>query len=120
MITWDETDDRTVVTLWANGGFLDERVVHSRIGGEQPREVVKLRGVDLPYRELVIPAGTGTLERIRTGFHPRQPVNELHVVLDLAGPGARLEKMETDGAALRLVLSRNETDEVPTEGLAGQ
>lgn len=120
MITWDEEDGRTVVTLWANGGFLDERVVHSRIGGERPREVVKLRGVDLPYRELVIPAGTGTLERIRTGFHPRQPVNELHVVLDLSGPGARLEKMETDGSALRLVLSKQEDSEVPADGLAGQ
>lgn len=104
LITWDEGPSETVVTFWGNGTFPSERVERVRVAGGRPRELIKLRGIDLPYRETVIQPGTPELERIRTGFHPRQPVNELHVVLDLAGPDVQLDRVVTGERTLRFHL----------------
>lgn len=106
VITWDESSTGTVVTFWGNGGFLPERVVHFRIDGERPRELVKLRGIDLPFPQSVLDLGTPEVNRIRTGFHPQDRVNELHVVLDLAGPGVAIERIETGRDSLRVHLRR--------------
>ena len=57
-----------------------------RVPGGRPRELIKIRGIDLPFRETLIETATPELERIRTGFHPQSQVNELHAVLDLTGP----------------------------------
>ncbi len=104
LITWDEGPSETVVTFWGNGRFPPQRVERVRVAGGQPRELIKLRGIDLPYRETVIQPGTPELQRIRTGFHPRQPVNELHVVLDLAGPDVQLDRVVTGERTLRFHL----------------
>jgi hypothetical protein len=106
LITWDEQATGTVVTFWGNGEFLPERVSRFRVAGGQPREVVKLRGIDLPFPQTVLDLGTPEVMRVRTGFHPQEPVNELHVVLDLTGPDVVLDRVETAPQKLRLYLRR--------------
>ena len=104
LVTWDERQSETVVTFWGNGRFLPERVVRVRVEGGAPRELLKLRGMDLPYRLTSIDVGTPELVRIRTGFHPQDRVNELHVVLDLAHPDVEIARTEGTGDALRVHL----------------
>lgn len=108
LITWDEEPSGTVVTFWGNGPFLRDRVIRHRVAGGAPRELVKLRGIDLPFRQTVIEVGTPELVRVRTGFHPQNRVNELHVVLDLAGPGVELTRAEAAESYLRLHLEAAE------------
>lgn len=104
LITWEEEPAGTVVTFWGNGRFLRDRVIRHPVQGGAPRELVKLRGIDLPYRQTVMEVGTPELLRIRTGFHPQDRVNELHVVLDLAGSGIELTRAEASENRLRLHL----------------
>jgi len=104
LVTWDERQSETVVTFWGNGRFLPERVVRFRVEGGAPRELLKLRGIDLPYRLTSIDVGTPELARIRTGFHPQDRVNELHVVLDLAHPDVEIARTEGMGDTLRVHL----------------
>lgn len=104
LITWDERQSETVVTFWGDGHFLPERVVRFRVEGGPPRELLKLRGIDLPYRLTAIDVGTPELLRIRTGFHPQDRVNELHVVLDLAHSDVEIARTEGAGDALRVHL----------------
>lgn len=113
LITWEEGPDETVVTFRGNGPFLAERIEHVRVPGAHPREVIKLLGIDLPYRETFIPLGSPEVRRVRTGFHPEDRINELHVVLDLAGSGVRLERMEHGPRVLHLHVrsSAGEEDE---------
>lgn len=104
LITWDDEPTGTVVTFWGNGPFLQDRVGRHRVQGGAPRELVKIRGIDLPYRMTAIDVGTEELARIRTGFHPQDRVNELHVVLDLTGPGIELTRAEASENRLSLHL----------------
>ena len=49
--------------------------------------------------------GTAEVQRIRTGLHPA----ELHVVLDLATPAARVVSTEVDGVVLQVRVSTGDT-----------
>lgn len=104
LITWGEEPSGTVVTFWGNGPFLRDRVIRHRVAGGAPRELFKLRGIDLPFRQTMIAVGTPELVRVRTGFHPQARVNELHVVLDLTGPDVELTRAEATENRLSLHL----------------
>jgi hypothetical protein len=66
--------------------------------------VLRLAGIEEPYRRTELPTGTGELIRIRTGYHPADA--ELHVVLDLADPAVGVESLQLVGSSLRVVLRR--------------
>jgi len=112
LITWEQGVDSTVITLWGNGSFLTNRVSYFEIPGGQPRMLIKLRGIDLPYRETVLALGTAEVVRLRTGFHPQSQVNELHLALDLAAPGIGIERMERGESSLSFYLGPNPDDGV--------
>jgi len=103
-IRWAEVGGRTVVTIVADGALSEDRV---RVGtmGDPPRVLVRLVRFDR-YPRFELPVGTADLERIRIGHHPEQSPPSLHVVLDLGGPGVRLEATEVVGAEVRLTLRR--------------
>jgi hypothetical protein len=103
-IRWAEVGGDTVVTIVADGALSEDRV---RVGtmADPPRVLVRLIRVDR-YPRFELPVGTQELERIRVGHHPEQSPPSLHVVLDLAGPGVRLETTEVAGAEVRLTLKR--------------
>lgn len=105
-IRWEREGDTTVVTLMGNGSAHEERLLHTRLDAPQPRELLKVRGVDLPFRQSAMDVGTPELQRIRVGFHPKPVANELHIVLDLPSHDIALTEFRAEGQVYRLVLSR--------------
>lgn len=105
-ITWDDEAGETVVTLWADGSFLAEQVDDFRINGEQPREVVRIRGVQRPFAQHLIELGTDHVRQIRTGFHQKDGVNSLHIVADLVDIDVELLRTEAAGEQLRVYFSK--------------
>ena len=69
---------------------------------ERPRVLVRLSGVSEPFARAAIPAGTAELAAVRAGYHEKPGGNELHVVLDLAASGVRVESV--DPVSNRLVV----------------
>lgn len=95
----------TAVLLAGDGAFAAGSFSYSELRGENPRVLVKLRGMESPYRGAT-PRGTGPLVRgVRTGFHATSSGNEVHVVVDLARAGVKVLALEPDGTALRLTLA---------------
>jgi type IV pilus assembly protein PilZ len=66
------------------------QVDHFRVGGERPRLVVRIAGIERPYARGEVAVGGPLVERVRTGFHPAAGAagGSLHVVFDLASAGA--------------------------------
>jgi uncharacterized protein (TIGR02266 family) len=101
-VHWEPREGGTLLVLVADGGFNDGTFSRFRLGGELPREVVRIRGVQQPFDRAAIRVGTREVAQVRTGLHAG---NELHVVLDLAAPGVILERTEAQGNRLLLYLS---------------
>lgn len=96
----------TLVTLTGNGAFLPGAFSYSEIGGDNPRVLIKLKGMTAPYRGAVQP-GTATLRGVRTGFHVTNAGNEVHVVLDLVpDQRAKVSELTPEGDRLVAVLMR--------------
>ena len=108
LITWKETPDGsgTVVTLWGNGNLRRENVLRVRLGSQTARELVKLKGIDWPFRDAVLDVDSSLVRRIRTGFHPKETINELHVVFDLKDAEAQLSRIELGERSVQLFFSR--------------
>lgn len=64
------------------------QVDHFRVGGQRPRLVVRIAGIERPFARGEIAVGGPLVERVRTGFHPAAGGGSLHVVFDLASAGA--------------------------------
>jgi uncharacterized protein (TIGR02266 family) len=103
-ITWEALPGETVVWLWGDGVAAQDSYVEAQLGGGTPRAVVKLRGVRGAEALGRLEVSTPELLRIRVGEHRVAGEDELHVVLDLARPEARLRGIEIDGARLRLLV----------------
>jgi uncharacterized protein (TIGR02266 family) len=103
-ITWKQQPGETEVVLWADGPLERQDFSHYRIDGESPRELVKLYGIRHPFATARLPAGTQQLLQVRTGYHAGPKGNELHVVLDLTGPGVEVTGIEAQGAELHIHL----------------
>ena len=87
-------------------GTLDPRRVRSSpIGGESPRQVLQLRGIAANPPGAPWQPATPELQRVRAGHHLSADGGELHLVLDLAGPGVRLVELRAVGDELRLELA---------------
>jgi uncharacterized protein (TIGR02266 family) len=86
------------------GPIAPAQVDHFRVGGEQPRLVVRIAGVERPYGRGTVEVGGPLVERVRTGFHPAtggSRAGSLHVVFDLAGSGAAAT-VDTAGGRVRV------------------
>ncbi len=110
-IDWNESADapgETALVLKGDAAFVAGSFSYSEIGGDNPRVLVKLKGMDNPYRGPA-PHGGGALVRsVRTGFHLTTTGNEVHVVVDLARRGVKVVSLSpagADGAALTLLLA---------------
>ncbi|HEX2252774.1 MAG TPA: hypothetical protein VHQ65_05870, partial [Thermoanaerobaculia bacterium] len=103
-LTWSAGGGRTDLLLWTDGAVGPGSYSHFLLGGERPRLVVRLRGIEQPYARGQVAVGTAQVERIRTGFHSDRQPSELHVVFDLPGPRVELASIEGIGGRLRIVL----------------
>ena len=107
-ITYEPRGDQLVVTIHLDGVIREWNYSLTRINAPPPRELVRIRGAREPFPRTTIPVAADLVDRIRTGFHPRDGENEIHVVLDLASPDVVLERSEASGDEIRLYLGRSE------------
>ncbi len=104
-IDWTEATGTTVVTLSGDGPFARGSYSYFELGGDKPRVLVRLRGLEEPFRRGELAVGTAAIAAIRTGWHVKEGVNEQHVVLDLPAQGARLDGFEVIGSRIVLKLT---------------
>lgn len=110
-IDWRAGGDAAGVTrlvLVGDGPFATGFFSYSEIGGENPRVLIKLKGMESPYRGPAprAPQNGGALVRgVRTGFHVTSSGNEIHVVVDLAKRGVKVVSLAPEAAGLALTLA---------------
>lgn len=104
-ISWNRSGEGTEVILVGDGSFELQRWTNFHLGGSNPREVVKIRGIAGPYERSFLPVGSPEVRQVRTGFHTSPGSNELHVVLDLADPRVEATQVEARGRTLRIRLT---------------
>lgn len=103
-ITWRQAGDATDLYLWTDGPLPADAVRHSHLGGSQPREIFRLVGIAVPFTAGDLAVGTGQVRGVRTGLHLEVSPPELHVVVDLAGPGVEMTTLDDEGGRLHIRL----------------
>jgi len=96
----------TVVTIVGNGPVPPDAFSHFRLEGDNPREVVRVRGVDGSFKRTLIAVGTTEVKEIRVGFHGQGGQGELHVVLDLASPRVKLVRLSATDNRIEIQLAQ--------------
>lgn len=105
-ITWRESQDQTVLTLWGDGPFDTDQLVVFRLDTGTPRQVVKILGISRPFSRRNLAVGTSHVSAIRTGLHTGDVGQELHVVADLKDPAVRMRRVEPEGSQLHVYFSK--------------
>ncbi len=100
-VVWEERGEETLVTVHLDGAIEEWNYSTVRLG-DPARELVRIEGVARPFPRPTIPVGTALVERVRLGYHPEGRTRQMHVVVDLADPTARLDRTEAAGSELRL------------------
>jgi hypothetical protein len=104
-ITWRQGSARTAVVLEADGRILPDMVSHGRMeSAPGPRVALYLAAIaagDVAYRTEV---SGPRLKAIRVWYHDDASPPELHVVLDLAGPGVTASAPQVDGRRIVVTL----------------
>jgi hypothetical protein len=102
-ITFEKAFGGTDVILWGNGALRSGSYVRTRIEGNPPRELIRISGIKRPAPAARLVVGTPEVLQVRTGLHAG---NELHVVLDLAGPKVTVTGVEEGENRLRIHLQK--------------
>ena len=93
-----------VLALRFDVPFARDDVFAALIGPDPPRYLLRLRGIERPWRPPELQVGSPLVQRVRTGLHstPRGP--ELHLVIDLTTRAVE-HSWAIEGDALRVRLS---------------
>jgi Tfp pilus assembly protein PilZ len=105
-ISWSEVPRGLKVVLETDGAVPEGRYRHFRLGGDEPREVIRLIRVRRGFDRRNLSVGGPAVDRIRTGYHRRGGVEELHVVLDLTGAAYQLTELRAVGTRIEAVIVR--------------
>ena len=105
-ITWEEAFGGTDVILWGDGAVRSEAYERTRIDGNPPRELIRLKGIERPFPKSRVVVGSAEVLQVRVGYHPRPGGSELHIVLDLAHPDVAVTRVEEGEDRLRIHLQR--------------
>lgn len=102
-IAWQRRDGGVDFEIAGGGPIAPALVDHFTVGGERPRLVVRIAGVERPYSRGDLAVGGPPVERVRTGFHPAAAgaAGSLHVVFDLTAPAAAAA-VDTAGGRVRV------------------
>jgi uncharacterized protein (TIGR02266 family) len=103
--TFEQAFGGTDIVLQGNGAIRPEAYEESHMS-DPPRELIRLFGISRPYPATKVAVGTGEVKQMRMGFHEKAGGNELHVVLDLAGPGVKVTRIQAKDNQLRIHLQR--------------
>lgn len=101
-ITWQRQGPETVIVVQGDGVLAEGAVLQSRLGGANPRQLIRLIGIEGPFADGTVEVGSAEVARIRTGHHAEKNPDELHVVVDLVDPAVELAAVEPLGDRLRL------------------
>ncbi|HEV7786196.1 MAG TPA: TIGR02266 family protein [Thermoanaerobaculia bacterium] len=102
-ITFEKAFGGTDIILWGNGAIRSRTYVRSRIEGNPPRELIRISGIKRPAPAARLAVGTPEVLQVRTGLHAG---DELHIVLDLAGPKVTVTGVEEGENRLRIHLQK--------------
>jgi hypothetical protein len=102
-ITFEKAFGGTDIILWGNGAIRARGYVRSRIEGNPPRELIRISGIKRPAPAARLAVGTPEVLQVRTGLHAG---DELHIVLDLAGPKVTVTGVEEGENRLRIHLQK--------------
>lgn len=103
-ITWTSIEGETIVVIAGDGPIERDRATSQRVGGSEPRELLKIAGVGAPYEPAIVTVGTRELLRIRTGHHPDSRGGELFVVFDLPSAKVGIDRLDFQATGLRVYL----------------
>lgn len=98
-VSWTRRPGGIKVDVKTDGAIPIDRYDSFRLDGENPREVVRLRGVTQRYETREIPVSGAPVQRIRIGYHDNR---ELHIVLDMADRTSRISRMRAQGTTLEV------------------
>ncbi|MEM7049767.1 MAG: PilZ domain-containing protein [Acidobacteriota bacterium] len=101
-IRWERDGGATIVVVQGDGAFSSSAVQSFHLGGANPREVVKIRGIVEPFAGGSVEVGSAAVARVRTGHHVETDPDELHVVVDLTAASVELADVDVRGDRLRL------------------
>ncbi|HUO87097.1 MAG TPA: TIGR02266 family protein [Thermoanaerobaculia bacterium] len=104
-IAWERRSGGVDFEIAGAGAIPTSGFDHFRVGGPQPRFVVRIAGVERPYARGAIDVGGPLVARVRTGFHPAAggaASGSLHVVFDLAPPGSAVATVEAVAGRVRV------------------
>ena len=100
-VRWSQTNGGVEVILELDGTVPESRLRHSRLGGSEPRELIRLYGVRQGFDRQQILVDLPQIRRIRFGYHKKSRGNELHIVLDMVG-NARVTEVRRSGARVAI------------------
>jgi hypothetical protein len=96
-------DGATTVEIRGAAPWRKGDVFATLMGVDPPRYLLRLSGIEHPFRPAVLELEAPLVDRVRTGLHDTPRGRELHVVLDL--PTRAVEHgWEIDGDTLRVRL----------------
>ncbi|MCP4660339.1 MAG: hypothetical protein GY856_33480 [bacterium] len=103
-ITWVDELPRLKIVITADGSIPGDRYKHIRLGGENPREVIRFTDVRQRYPSTELPVGGPGVRQIRVGYHKKAGGNELHLVLDMLDQHSRVTEILNRGSKLEVIV----------------
>lgn len=98
-VSWTRRPGGVKVDIKTDGAIPPGRYDTFRLDGENPREVVRLKGVVARYETSEILVTGSPIRRIRIGYHANR---ELHVVLDMLDRTTRIQRLRVQGSTLEV------------------
>ncbi len=95
------------VVLRLDGSVDRQAVASSRLGGDNPRLLLSIRGITARRVQPRLAVSSPEVVAIRTGLHQGNEGDRLHVVFDLASPRVDVASLDVDGNTISVVLRRS-------------
>lgn len=99
-LRWEASAAGTELAVLLDGGIATGEWMFAAMPGENPRLLIKLRGVTRPFRPQRVEVDTPEVRAVRFGLHAGAQGNEQHLVLDLGSCDPRHATVEAAGDRL--------------------
>jgi hypothetical protein len=100
-IQWERTASGGDVVITGNGVFPADRINRSHLVGPA-RELIRISGISQAQVSNTIKVGGAGVAQIRIGLHRQGAIDQLHVVLDLAGADVQVSGVDAQANQLRI------------------